>query len=741
MQKESLKTDSFSDANAFLIAIRYLDSEYLLDSKESKNQSLISMVKTSLLGYGSTHSARSENPTGLFTDLYGREAIHHQGSATDLFSVMLVKIQKKLRAQLNLSEEDSCDHFFPVSDVVTMKKILGPSFSIYFTDNIYTIDIVGKQFSMIEARSKEPKDIKMAQQVIGMSAQFPNKESQLWVVAHADDDFKATFQDLFNKKNMLTMTLTKVRQSYQPSKAPTEQIREDLLKELKKHIDFRSQKTFYIEIFINIIQNINIKNENTDEINEHIKRSFCRLKYILEKAMLHKDEDIFGLYIEFAFDELMFINQLTQSFNISDMRDILIKFIRQVYLLSDRMPISVSLGNSGMDILEQLLITALSESKESSESINVFLKKEAYFEIPLLLLKKQMQSKVKLSDFPEEMCITFDNSKTATINRFDKNQNICDIIMCDFLSSVSPSNSEHKAFDVQKLIEDQLVLRKNKRLNKKLIVVIDTTNNRFDDDDMQLLLEYFKTQIQTGQLAILTGQSLNKHFHMGLDKLPAGLSAGFFNKKYYPQLEKFYKNNVLVNYTESDAIPQMIASLLKDQDIIDKNLQYKREIQQKTYTYSNKLPTELMEKKDNQLISVYKPSATFFQTWSFIVFKFDFKPSAKISSINIRSFSNMLHAFDIQMRSGYGYNELTYSEISTNIFRLNIGKDDYVQTRKKLNLLAKYAIAINEAYRKYGNDQSQYANAVNEIEKIYKNHYKKEIVKVEKIAENKNSLR
>lgn len=741
--------------HSLLLGIRYKDSLSVLDLKEEKDSSDLqfqAFVKTMLLGYGSTHSAQG---SGLFIDAYHREAMDvTPGQASDVRSQRKSKLFEIMNqsAQKSKSHDDAKNASLKpllVSDTKSIQRSLGPGAFSYFK-GFSEINVLGRTFPLMYVQEENWKGMKG---IIGHIGHYPTRDAQLWIAANTGH-FKQRFFELFSEMNpyitpdTFNTFLTEI--PYKPSEAKLEEIKKNVLNLLAavKEQAYSGQQFFYMKLFSNLIEHLAIDDIKGEKQTEQAQLAFSRLEYILNKGMENiNNYELFIIYIEHAFDEIIFLNALSEKYKKEDIRQLLTDFIQEQYMLEKKdIPAHIALGGSGIHLLSNTISKALEEVEDNKEFKNgrLYIQNQAYFEIPIILGYKFGKRIPTVSS--KDICILFD-SKTQTVEEYSQNA-LMDVMVCAFQENVSFLTDKFGSKDIHKLIDEQLQLRDKINSDKRLIVIIDTTINAFDDQQMSLLLIRYEEEIRSGKLAIMTVHSLNKYFHMGFDKMPAGFSSGFYNKDLYPKIAEFYETEWLGGYLEDEPTPQMIAHLVKyaTPQIIEFNNIIKGNSR---YIHEELLPKELLDASKQKFVSVYCPytSDIYQDIWGFLTFKIDDKGDLKeLSELVRNNIKIILELINVKSRDGYGYIKTTSSTINQNtaaglieIFRLSIGTESPQELKNMLAPLFNYLYEVNETIELYAKRMPYQCKeelmtiaekTIRQLKKI-KNEHKEEKIKIQ----------
>ncbi|MHB1948018.1 MAG: tetratricopeptide repeat protein [Gammaproteobacteria bacterium] len=669
------------EINTELLAMRYKDTLPLLQEKEQKDGDFVGLLKASLLGYGSTHSSQG---TGLFVDAYHREAMdENPGPDTDVGaqrkSKLFDKAKRRGGKEFALSSNPSTLGIF---------KPLMPA-DVSLTEDI----IAGRRYQLLSGWEKRP---------LAHMGQLATRDSQLWIAAH-NEDFQKLFAKLFHEMNPTApLSETIETMTYRPSTDSAAVLQKRILEKLKanQREEPSGQQFFYLKLLSDLIKNLSLESKDDSVRNEQIRLALSRLEYIFNKAIEKRKQNYedYLIYLEYAFDEVMLINTMNQTYKPEEIRKIFTDFITAQYDAKETPP-QILLSGSGMAMITNLSAIAFEEIRECKgfQEGGIYIHGQAYYEIPMVLgyqLKHLVSAK--------EVYATF-GSKDSTVGDY-KGTELSDIMICGFkenLSITGTSPQESVAKDVVALIEQQLKLRAEQNSDKRLIVIIDTTLNAFDDCHMNHLLMRFGDQIKSGQLAVMTAHSLNKHFHTGFDKMPSALGAAFYNPEFYPKLDDFCSQHWLGGFFENDPTPQMLAHFVKyaSPHILEFYNTVKRN---SSYVHEVLVPKELMQKSADNFINIYSPytSTTFKDIWGFLVIDATSK-NPELGKIILKKLDELLSALNVKGRDGYGFNRTMLTYISSadgksKLLRLSIGTESCEELDRKLKPILEFVNKANQ---------------------------------------------
>ncbi|MDA8561537.1 sel1 repeat family protein [Gammaproteobacteria bacterium] len=235
---------------------------------------------------------------------------------------------------------------------------------------------------------------------------------------------------------------------------------------------------------------------------------------------------------------------------------------------------------------------------------------------------------------------------------------------------------------------------------KPLTVIIDTTMNTFDDLRLTFILAQYEKHIQSGQLVILTANSLNKYFHMSFDKMPSGLSVGFYKPGLYPALDNLYQKGLIGNYDihQSAQSLAMLVDHCGDSIIRYNNIIFQNSI----YVHEYLLEDTLMD--SSNLIKVYNPYVSdknYKHIWGFVAFQVN--KNNFVKNVNLKfleqNINQMLLLLDINNRDGYGFNLSKKTNINSAtcvVTRISIGLETKKELKEKFKYLSDFFTEVNQ---------------------------------------------
>ena len=698
--------------STLFLAMRYKDSLPVLDAKEGSADTFKALAKSMLLGYGSSHAGHYNT---VFKDSYGRDIDIEDvtGSPdkrkTELFGRTIDA------AMLVTPGESKVVPIIASASVSSLLKKNNPK------QEIITKEVAGRKFMMRTLSSKDAEQggalliKKLA--ILGAS---PNRDAQLWLAANVGD-FKENFADLFrtfNFFNELNLDSYIESMSYRPSTETAEALKMDILAMLKKaesgNHDVR--QLYYIKVFEKLITAMPKCRFDDPLRSEQNRLAYSRLKFIINQAFEKSAEgfEIFFACLEYAFQELQFINAANGNYSEADIRQSFTAFIREQYGSED-IDTHVLLAGSGMSMTTTITEAALSEVRdvEGFQSAKIYVDGTLYFEIP------RMMRLLTDKSFPIEhktfTCVEMD-AKGQIKKISDAKNEILDIIISAFQENVGLTHPDKRfrSRDIDPLIRNQLRLREQASSDKRLIVVLDTTLTAINDVQMRELLMTYKKEIQSGKLAILTAHSLNKYFHMGFDKVPTGLGTAFYNAKSFPRLNSLCQNEWLSDFLVTDPIPQMLTHMIKH--ISPQILHYNDIVKGNArFVYGELVPEELMHSNPDSLVILYQPYTTDFHKdiWGFFVIEFNKTKDTdtiKFSKIVRLGIETLLEKFRVNPRDGYGFNKSGYSILQKpsnpySHLRVSIGTESQDELRIILVPAINYITKVNELMELYTDEK------------------------------------
>jgi hypothetical protein len=671
--------------NTQLLAMRYKDTLVLLDKGRLDDTFFTAHIRRMLFSYGSKHSG---NKTGLFVDLYLRDATLGSCNGREANLTTIVRY---------LLKESQDEEFIPIHDMNIVNKIFNkPAYKI-----IYIGDV---EFIILRIPKNDFEEVKKK---LGHTGQLLSKNMQFWLLANlslAQDLFAHILKELDPRlRDKFDQYLNEL--AYQPSNKEASEIHASILTKLQalpKKFNIRSQ-IFFLHFLQKLIFPLKTLLTKNNAKNSQIQLSFSRLEYILTAGLQKITHyETFICYVEYAFDEIIFLVSLTEKIQQDEVLGSLVSFIENQYSLnaeSKVVPTQVALSNSGMESLTNLIYAAIDEVKSfpGFKTTNMYLQTRFYYEI-LPVIRHRLQVNASDLEYHKEICYLMGKEKT-TIGKYYE-FGIYGILICAFNANLNVETEQNDSSDIDALIKKQLDNRREEDCEDlKLIVIIDTSLNSFDDSRIRSLLKHYKEQIQNGKLAVLIGHSLNKYFHVGFDKLPAGLSIGFFQKDQYPTLAKYFKDKPCDRYFKHDPTPKMLNHILKnaDQDIAN----YYRLIKANAvFVHEKIVPEELLEHKSKKIFSICQPYTVDRQDiWGFLAFKIHISAGQeKIRDCLMQELNNIFAVLHVEVRDGYGFHKTSWCNIAgiyLTLYRINIGAESHLELKGKLAPLMQFFSDVN----------------------------------------------
>lgn len=670
MQKSELPIIKPSLLNEFLLSLRFKDTTYLFNMPEqdltSENQNFLKLAKAMLLGYGFTNT---NHGTGLFRDPYFREARPtQQFSLKDetLFHIMLSTFDHRSAIEKFFGFSPSSNGYPVISHNEYIAKMILP----YCT--LKTVSYAGKMYYELRG---------MTYPRFGKLGLIPNKDSQLWIIASLTANFPQLFNKLLIELKPTSYSINQFPIFQRPLSSPLN-AKNRILKDLKnQQIDsFKDNQFFYITLMENLIGKLPLSDFQNSYKNYQLILALSRLEIILKSALTvsKSDYSAFLNFLEFALDEISFIITMENPYTKSDLKQILTQFIDSHYQFDSNRELKntneidthVMLGSSGMHVLTTQLAILFDEIKNQSnyQGMRIYLKESVYFEISELF--KMREIGLHITHKTHEISIPIDCKDTND----NINNQIFDIMITGFQENITEgAKAEFRSNDILKLIDHQFFLRSQNKISKKLIIIIDTTLTTFDDSYVKSLLMNYRDDILAGNLTILIFHSLNKYFHMGLDKTSAGIGIGFFNSHHHPKLAHFFKNEWMNGFEENDPTCQTVSHLIKNASshILDYNHIIKANTR---YIHEIILPQQLLRSKPVFVHSPYT-SNLHRDIWGFILVEIPIAKWAVQSNL-----IQYLKTKNITERDGYGFSSSTYTcwlikYHSSYLLRISIGTE------------------------------------------------------------------
>ena len=665
IQSQSIRhLDELTKINSLLFLIRYKDSQKIIESKDQSY--LKSLCQMMLLGYGFNNSAKGN---GLFIDSYCRagDDSYKKPAIKALAGIAPHRRQSLLGSLSALLDRE--EKALLISEVETTR--LAPK----------KITIEGRELLYTSDYDKSS---------LGTLGLIENKDAQLWAYANetlSGISFKDKLKRLIYEINLelkphqIDDLADKI--AYIPSIMQDEIIKNNIIQMLNPHSFFPKQ-SFYISLLKKLISGLKISDLQNPLEAEQVHLAMSRLEFVIKNAIKNiQNFELFITYIEFAIDEINFLLMLSQAYNQHDIRNSLDDYLDEQF--SHHRPDGILLGGSGMQVITTLITEAILESKYDT---NIFIQKGSYFEILLA-----MDSLLGF-DFPVKRCA-------------DYHHQVLDLIVTSFHRNCSLSNAGFRGSNVQKVIDEQLELRKG--LDRKLIVMIDTTMDSFDHFGLSALLEKYKKYIESGQLAIITAHSLNKYFHMGLDKIAAGLATIHYNPMYFPHFEALLKKSWLGGFLPSDPTLQLITHFTKYAKA-DISEYFRLIMRSAKHIHDKCLPKSLYDAKDN-LVTIDYPytSDDAHDIWGFVAVRLHPTMNEELREEIVNNISRLLTTFGVKFREGFGFSTTSQMYLSEDpsVIRISLGMEPVEQLETIFKPFFKYLLEMNMILKSHNKNAHQ----------------------------------
>lgn len=665
------------------------------------------ILRISLLRTGYNHSY---DGYGIYHDSYGRSGM-----------LMLPSSKKRERIQealiltiINVISDPALDFIqIPVDSSIRAKMDSLPAFlelhlgAITTQHGCYDILKIDKKSYSDEEEFFEAQEKILSK--LGSLGALPDIDSQL--------DIAATFSK--KQKNLLFEKLissTAVNQTLPPKIPSMEKIQKErinLLQTLKKatkaHRHF-SQR-FYSKLLSRLIENLELPKEQQSVARyKSLMFAWNRLIDLANQAIIcvYNNKD-FLQYIEFAFDEAILINVLSENYSYLEMLKSFSDFEQKNYDINDRMQsfFHTKIAGSAMRLLSDMTGIFLANP---GENFSALLQSKVYYEMTeifhnALNIKEENDSEAT-SDIQvytvknkQPILKKYSIQKNGYLNRSISEE--IDVMFCGFRENVSSysyddakkSSAYQKKFqtcDIFFLIGEQLHLRRNfkKSANsKKIVVVIDDTIGA--NKELAEIVKWYQKEIVNGDLAILAIRSLNKYFHIGMDKLPAGIITGIFNDLHFPILKTYFNN---INISAINLTYPMIAFQMKYcSDLVEI---YLNKIEANSIFLHDKIITPTVINQS------YQKSIAIFSPYTATV-------PRHVSGFLIMQVNDEDIVFDltevflknnINSRDGYGFSVSTSAFVpfdTCTIFRISVGIESENLLREKFNPILIWISYIN----------------------------------------------
>jgi hypothetical protein len=684
--------------------------------------------KVMLLRLGMTHASKG---TSIFGDAYQRENIRKiDGRFRDYhpFKSNLHLFEEVTLRRLN---DDKEDYNVLLPDHPMVKKIVSYFINTYEIKRNYPNALITSSTTKSDDRryfwisSPNQGLIKHLILLLGFVGCFPSKDNQLAIYSDLYPDVVALFSDELKKMNPKGITRT----DYKPEFKESNLIKSEIMAQLvaMSKVCHTAQQRFYINLLEKLISPLSQSSLENDLLIKQFGLGLERIKFILHKAMANRfRRRAFLIYIEFIFDEITFLLALTKPYKKADTQAVLTGFIRTLYTTD--LPIPVMLTSSGMSAITASLFAAFEEFKD--QSFNLLFQGKSYYEILILLTqvfggdcfggslfsqkirdRREYEYKdfvISFSPYLEEP----GHYKITDIAYYNGQK--VQIVMSAFENNVGNIYSGFSHQDVPHLISHQLSCRNipekkssvredkaivaNRSLEDKLIVILDTTMTVIDDGHLPFLLTLHEDDILMGRLALIIAHSLNKFFHLGLDKLHAGMTNVICNQAKYPEMFRALQAPLLEgDFLESDPIPCIVTHLARyaPSAILDYPHLIKENVR-----YLHKKFFSTLIKSDGCLI-VDSPYSTheYLNVWPFVTIRInrlfqDIQERVRANKL-LTIIGPVLIANGIIPRDGYGFSETTYV-FSADFVRINVGTESQDELDRMFLPVLEFLNAINQ---------------------------------------------
>lgn len=682
--------DKLTKINSQLFLMRYKDSKIIIET-EGKSH-LKSLCEMMLLGYGFNHAAKG---SGLFVDSYYRAADKSFNHPEEKFLAGIAPQRKKMLTDSVMELIDTNSNKTFISEVESKK----------FASEKLEID--GRKYTCVTSDT----------QTLGHFGVIENKDALLWAYANEEISgipFKVKFKNLLYEMNpditpkKFDNILDKIVRI--PSIKTDADVKRDLIKLLTHHSHYPKQ-SFYLDLLKNLLSDLEISTFSEISHAEQYHLALTRLEFIVKNAINNiQFFEIFVNYIEFAMDEICFLLTLSQPYHRSDIQSTMRSFLQKQ--LNNHAPTDILLGSSGMQVIYNLFVEALREVM-LRKKYSIYIQRGSYFEILLIaddLLHFDIYTTIDKTIYVES------NQSVKFVKEY-KDQ-ILDVIVASFHRNFSFSEPGFRSSHLQTMIDAQLVMRSPDRT---LTVLIDTTMDPFDNNNLIQILEKYKEQIASGQLAILTAHSLNKYFQMGLDKVPAGVGALYYNPKFYPRLSQIAKNHWSGGFHEDDPTMQLLTHLVKYTSTKIAEF-YHLIMDSSKYIHDRIVPNSLYDYKDN-LVTIDYPYTKdgAHDIWGFVLVRFDSELNVKTRKALEHNISYLLAAYGIKYRDGFGFSTTNQMRICKDPMgiRISLGMEPRQHLEAIFKPFFNYILQINEILKTNNIcDCFRYKTYIAEIDKL-----------------------
>lgn len=649
------------------------DIDFEINNNKTLDPVLLRRAKTMLLSYGACNASKG---TGIFNDEYLR-----CGSIIDPNGSLIYSVIKNLRTTTSKKNQ----YIIPISDeslithlIHDINKFDDEIIVNTITMNIYSRKVPCMELILIRKEKGIEHDLSKILQIFGKWGALATKDTLLWI------------SSIFTHKTHETIVLNPIQSKDKNINEVLDAIRvlcrekiKNRSKSATEHKAFNFYRSFEATLVNKIQQCISENSRVLSTVENNL--IYDSLNRFLDKIhkLANENLDYFKslVLLELAFDEIINVLHIAKFYNKESIfKSINSYIIDNFNLFEHEKPAQTMLGSSCMQVLNNNIFAALRYfSDTEGDIVNICVGKEVYHEVPDVL------GIAPDSEVDKNLC--YDNMRLVKIA--DHETQLAHIMVMAFHANVHRLHSGFLSNNVLLQIDAQLILRKKLKSKAQLIAIIDLTLTDLQNDQIQLLLCMLKTPIVDGKLAVIFTYSLNKYFHIGFDRTPAGISAAFFNKESY---NNFKPNNEIIGFDEFDATPQIITHLLK-YGAASLRWYYNHVHKSTKYIHNEVIPSELFDTKKPIHFGCPFTNDGYKTTWSFVIVHFSDKNTA---NNYLKLIEEHMRSINILWRDGFAFNHSTYlvfQEASPPFIRISVGPD---ATKKQFLSLVSFLSKLNE---------------------------------------------
>ena len=558
--------------------------------------------------------------------------------------------------------------------------------------------------------------------VLGYAGALPNRENQIELFydryCRPNLDSPEKLREIF-AENIFRKLIDKVDLASPIAVAPMTRTVAEVWRDLKEHLARELSAAdhsldgngnfFYLNLISNLLETIDLSVAARNSVLEFQSAMALQRLFDLLIASKNLPYQGFVMTISACVDEVMFLMGQQQVSATSDQKEKAYREVKETvrdfygrYAMEP--PTSAHLTGSCMQAFSQAIIGAyafFSKDKVPGQGpdVSMLLSDPVYFEVDDLLRtlgKKGFQ----------ESAATKDEIKEFFVGCFEAN--------------VSTSTAGYQFTDINAWVEHQFELRKASedpaQKNKPLIVLVDNTMSHINEVHLPLFLAQFDREIQEGKLAVVSVSSLNKYFHMGMDKTGLGSCVLFSKPGAFPELEELSSKesslSTMAGYNPLGPTVTLATSIMKDPDLNQRVEEFQSMCQGRVrYLYEKVVPASLkFEEEPSAYLSVSSPFnetglESLNNNWGFLCLHLNktFLPMG--ADVELQNFvqkkiqmflSVFLEQLGLQTRDSFGFGVDNFCRIGNETLRISLGTESTQATGEKFKVLFSFMEQANQ---------------------------------------------